>query len=66
MRKNLETTERRYEDKIAKKEAENERKIKQMEDSIKKMEKYYKEEIGDMRKRQLELAEIIATKEHEN
>ena len=37
-----------------------------MEESIKKMEKYYKQEIADMRKRELELAEIIATKEHEN
>lgn len=66
MRKNLETTEKRYEGKIARQEADNDRKIREMEESIKKMEKYYKEEIADMRKRELELAEIIASKEHEN
>ena len=56
--------EKRYEDKIARQEADKERKIREMEESIKKMEKYYKEEIADMRKRELELAEIIASKEH--
>ena len=42
MRRNLETTEKRYEDKLVRQQADHDRKTKDSEDSIRKMEKYYK------------------------
>lgn len=40
--------------------------IQELENSIKKLDKYYKGEIAELKKKEMELIEEIATKEHEN